>query len=432
MILFVLLPLLSTCSRHDHRPSIILIIIDTLRADHLGCYGYDLRDTSPSIDSLASAGRLWEQCRSQAPWTLPATTSILSGLTERSHGTTMQGGHPSRVHPELPYLPQVMQDAGYNTMGVFNVFLLGTDFGFERGFDTFSCHSDGNGRARSSVEELLSWLHEDASSNPETPFFAVLHLYDPHMPYAPPPPFDTRFLPEGDTCTVYSWFGFCAQGVSADTLDHLVALYDGEIAWVDSQLSRLFSFVRKTGIAERTVIILTADHGEEFLEHNGIGHGHTFYEELIHVPLVVSGPGFESGGRDHSPVCQIDIAPTIYSLAGVEIPEIVEGTSLLEGSICPARPQPSSGVNLTRSEGSVVPLAAVTSGAIKSILVDSGDGLETIAYDLAADPQELDEMAADSASITLLIELWSRPRLFSPALVDLSEVRPQLRDLGYI
>ena len=194
---------------------------------------------------------------------------------------------------KVPYLPEIMSEAGYGTCGIVNVFQLNHDFGFDRGFDQFVFSPDGNGKAAESVDSLIVWL----SDNGDEPFFVLFHLFDPHMPYSPPSPFDTLYAIQGDTVIAHTWIQDGNAPVNPERLDHFLSLYDGEITWVDSQLSRLFAEMRDRGLVENTVIILTADHGEEFLEHGGVGHGHTLYEEMIHVPLIVSGPGFERGVR---------------------------------------------------------------------------------------------------------------------------------------
>ena len=180
----------------DH-PNIILIVIDTLRADHLSCYGY-YRETSPAIDSLAEAGTRWENCQSQAPWTPPSTASIMSGLNVRQHGTGRRANSGDHIlHPEMPVLPVLFQEAGYRTCGIFNVMHMNELRGYSEGYDHYSCVDDGNGRAAEVVDEFLQWVESD---NDDRPFMAVLHFFDVHKPYDPPAPFSQLYLP-GDTIT---------------------------------------------------------------------------------------------------------------------------------------------------------------------------------------------------------------------------------------
>jgi len=428
LILWILFSV--SCIGTREKPNVILIILDTLRADHLGCYGYDTFDTSPTIDSLADAGTLWTNCRAQSPWTLPAITSILSGVTERVHRTTIADGVTFGLDPELPFLPEIMSEAGYSTSGIFNVIFLNSEFGFSRGFDNYLWNPDGNGMAGESVDELLKWLSEDTDSE----FFAVLHLFDIHAPYDPPPPFDTLYTPWTftDTCYTERWVSNGNRPVDPSRRDHIVTHYDAEIQWVDSQLSRLFAELRRSGLAVNTVVIITSDHGEEFLDHAGTGHGYTFYEELIHVPLIIAGPGIEAGVRNTAPVAQIDLVPTVCALAGIEVPEAVEGLDLFGDEITPDRPQPSSGLSHPGSMAEMVPLAAMTTRSNKIVFVESGNSMDAIVFQLIPNPDELVYYPADEASTDLVLEYWSRPSPYSPPVIDMGGIKASLRDLGYI
>ena len=178
-ILFIVLLLSTGCS--EKRPDVILVVIDALRADHLGCYGYE-RNTSPVLDSLAASGIRWSRVQAQAPWTLPGLGSIVSGLAPRSHGAREDFTSSFPLSPDMPTAASILAKAGFYTIGIFNCFWAGPDLGFDKGFDSFSYHENGSRRAGDSVTELIAELE----AGNDGPTFALLHLYDAHAPYDPP------------------------------------------------------------------------------------------------------------------------------------------------------------------------------------------------------------------------------------------------------
>lgn len=223
-----------SCGESRNRSGILLIILDTTRADILGCYGNPVRGVSPCIDSLAAAGTLWEHCQAQAPWTRPSVASILTGLTERRHraGITRNGIHTG-LAPELECIQELLAENGYRTFAVMNNIHISADFGFDGGFDRFVYITAGDsGNAVDCVDSLSAWLAVNGSE----PFFAVLHIMDPHMPYLPPEPYCSFYLPPGDTVTAIQWEPVGNTTSRPDQLEHYRALYNGEITWVDSQL----------------------------------------------------------------------------------------------------------------------------------------------------------------------------------------------------
>ena len=266
--------------------NVILIIIDTLRADHLSCYGYH-RYTSPSIDSLTESGSLWTSFAAQSPWTLPSHASIWTGLSVRSHRTSLitmeqmtdDESKNFALDPALPTLPELMSQGGYRTFGLANVCLLRDIYGFDRGFQQYSVHNAGHGRAEVSVDSLVHWLQ----LNGDDDFFCMLHLYDVHGPYDPPGQYGRLFQadPRSD---VSCWITEDDAVQNPDDLEHLVSRYDGEIAWVDYNL-----------------------------EHGWVDHSHTLYSEVIFVPQILSGPGNPPGTVNSSNVGQFDILPTILA-----------------------------------------------------------------------------------------------------------------------
>lgn len=428
----VLLVLAGSCEGPAGRPSILLIILDTTRADVLGCYGSPVQGVSPCMDSLASAGTLWEHCQAQAPWTRPSVASMLTGLTERKHhaGITVNGFHTG-LPPEIPCVQQILSDEGYRTFAVVNNIHISPDFGFARGFDRFVYIPPGDsGHAAECVDSLSAWLSVNGSS----PFFAVLHIMDPHAPYNPPEPYSTFYLPPGDTVTAMQWEPLGSTTSRPDLLEHYRALYLGEITWVDSQLFRLFSEMRSRGIADRTVVILTSDHGEEFLEHGSIGHGHGLHEEQLLVPLIISGPGFRGGVREQFRASHIDIFPTIAAVAGVEAPEGLLGVDL--GSVSrPDRYTASSGVIFPELVNGLEPLACVCRNGVKTILLrDSTGGLTASSCSLLTGSAGIPEryFAPSERDMEALLEYWSRPGEYRAPEVSIDEVRQQIEGLGYI
>lgn len=421
-VVLALLLLLSGCG--GRKRNVILIIVDTVRADHLGCYGY-LRDTSPHIDSLAAAGTIWSNVYAQSSWTLPATTTILTGLSERSHGVGMNvsAGEVYGMSEQMPTLATILASRGYRTAAFFNVYLMSPQFNFDRGFQSFECHDNGNGRAGVTVDKALAWL-EDVRS--DQPFFLAVHLFDPHDPYAPPAPFDTLYAPEGIAGD--SVWEFTPEGSLArpSQKEHLMNLYDGEIAWTDGQLGRLFAGLREMGLSGSTIVALTADHGEEFLEHGYVGHGRTLYGETVNVPLVLSGPGVPEGKVDSSAASQLDVLPTVLGLLDAGPPDHSEGIDLLAGQATRSRPIPASGVNT----GPPFELASVVWDGRKVLWYPEAD--TCVGYDLTSDPGEQNPVEAYPELQQVVLRYWATPPVFRPVRLESMEVGPALRDLGYI
>jgi choline-sulfatase len=415
--------------------SVILVIIDTLRADHLGYWGYE-RGTTPSLDSLAAAGTAWMETQAQSSWTLPSVASILTGLTPREHGAGYAGGELFGLSSSIRTLQGIMHSKGWRSCGIFNVIFLNEDFGFHRGFDHFDCRgiteNSSARRAGETVDAVIRWL-EDLAENEK--FLVVVHFYDPHIPYDPPSPYDVMFNEEG---------GAGESGYSGLLMDTILAvnrgeaslslqglrmmtdLYDGEIAYTDSQIGRLLHYLRVTGLSERSLVIVTADHGEEFLEHSGLEHGRTLYQEVLHVPLILSGPGVPAGSIRNGPCAQVDILPTVLSYLGLEIPPGRSGIDLLGSGIAGSRDLPSS--NLLWSS----PGASVRRDDLKIIWRVEDCGTEF--YDLSEDPLERYSMDASGSTMLQAVEYyWSTPPLADPPGVSFSDAEDnQLRDLGYI
>jgi len=306
----------------------ILVSIDTLRPDHLGCYGYG-RPTSPHLDALAAEGMLFENATAPSPWTLPSHASLLTGLYP-SHHTLKSHDH---VLPEaVPTLATLLADNGFVTAAVVNSHNLSQRFGLNRGFAHFLYVEERVGRRKPSTaitDQAIAWLREHG----QRPLFLFVHYYDVHSDYRSLPQYEALFTrpytgsAQGSTTHLIA----ARQGrVTPDDHDvaHLIDLYDAGIRQMDDEIDRLWLFLRTSGLMERAVIVVTSDHGEEFLEHGGVLHGRTQFEEVVRVPLIVRGPGVAAGRRVRDRVSLIDIAPTLLARAGVEPPRRSDGIDL--------------------------------------------------------------------------------------------------------
>ncbi|GMU65377.1 MAG: hypothetical protein AMXMBFR36_16510 [Acidobacteriota bacterium] len=328
------------------RPNVIVYLVDTLRADHLGCYGYDA-PTSPAIDQLASDGVLFEHARAQSSWTRPTAAAILTGL----HPLSMQiSGRASRLPDDATTLAEHLAAAGYRTGFVTTNVNTSEQFGFKQGSERFrflpgrSSGVRGKTRAFRVHEEALRILDQTDASKP---FLLYLHTVEPHAPYLPLEPFGSRFVPKldnpklGDRQTL-GWLENGRVEADPETMRQLVGLYDAEIAGNDFAFAELVAALEARGLWENTLVVFVSDHGEEFLEHGKVEHGRTLYEEQLRVPLIFRLPGDAGAGkRVATPVEQIDILPTLLELVGVPVPPQLPGRSLvpaLEGRTIPERP----------------------------------------------------------------------------------------------
>jgi arylsulfatase A-like enzyme len=304
------------------RPNVVLISVDTTRADHLGCYGYG-RPTSPNLDRLAAGGVRFANARSQAPWTLPSHMALFTSLLP-SHCRMDQP--ICALSPDIPTLAEVLHNNGYHTAGLVNDGYMQAFFGNARGYEhwrEFSAQSPA-GRGDHLTDKALDWL----ATAPAEPFFLFLHYYDPHSPYEAPEQFAHLFgatLTSAQTAALVERYqSNPGTPLSRDRLDQLIAAYDAEIAFVDHQLGRLFA-----SLPENTLLVVCSDHGEAFNEHGLMAHGAFLYDEVLRVPLLMSFPGVLPAGRVvNDPAMLIDVAPTILQLCGLPAPAHCEGLDL--------------------------------------------------------------------------------------------------------
>jgi arylsulfatase A-like enzyme len=304
--------------------NVLFITIDTLRADHLSCYGYS-RNTSPNLDQFAKTGVLFRKAYCQMPTTGPSHASIFASKYPRKLGL-LKNGWVLSANPLL--LPEILKKHGYLTGAIVSSFVLDPRFGFNRGFDEYDAHFNNAGssktgeiiweghvvtdgfdqRANLATEKAIRWVDKHL----KTKFFLWVHYFDPHTPYSPPEPYAKSFLNEG-----------------GGPLEKRIARYDGEILFVDEQIGRLLHYLQDAGINSKTLIVIMADHGEGLGQHNWLEHGVYLYEEATHIPLMVSLPGVIPQGIEVDSIVQsIDIAPTILDILKIKQDPQYEGESL--------------------------------------------------------------------------------------------------------
>ncbi len=335
---------------------VILIWADALRWDHLNIYGHS-RETAPFLSRMAGEGALFHDCLTQANWTLPSTSSLLTSLYVTTHGV-MDGSPPG--YDQLPMavttMAEVFHDAGYATMSFSCVWFIGRYFNMHQGFDEShefdSLDRDKpnwNKTAREYVDRLVPWL----KAHREVPFFVFLHVFDPHAPYEPYPPYDTlwadparkkkheisvekakEFIVDPDRKE------FAAMplrkelekaGIDPDDYTSVPKdWYDGSIRGMDTEIGRLMEQLEELGLDEKTLVIFSSDHGEQFFEHGCMGHGNAVYSEENHVPLIIRWPGVVPASVEvFETVKTIDLMPTILELCRLPLPEAMQGQSLI-------------------------------------------------------------------------------------------------------
>ncbi|RMD81125.1 MAG: hypothetical protein D6815_12545 [Candidatus Dadabacteria bacterium] len=429
--------------------NVILISIDSLRADHLGAYGYK-RNTSPAIDRLAREGVLFRHASSTTAWTLPAHMSMLTGRSLLGHGVVSDD---RSLTPDVPTLAESMRAAGYTTGAIVSAPYLEKRFGFDRGFDeyddqTIRFESHGSSYRGVTAPRLqkaaAAWLERHRGER----FFLFLHYWDVHYDYDPGPPYERMFDPDyRGTITGRNFYFNPAINPHMDPRDlqHIIALYDGEIRLVDDHIAKLRATLERLGLASRTAILLTADHGDEFFEHGHKGHHRSLYEEIVRVPMILYVPGRRPTRREvSSEVSLIDVAPTLADLVGAPPLAGAEGRSLVPlafGSE-PERPRLTF-AELYRKKALNVQVS-VRNGPEKLIHHFNRRLVEV--YDTSADPGEHRPLPSDRgfavARMDDLAEWLNRQwkvfagRIRSQGgvreLVMDDEMRDKLRSLGYI
>jgi arylsulfatase A-like enzyme len=319
---------------------VILIWADALRWDHLNVYGYS-RETAPVLSRMAAEGAVFHDCVSQAPWTLPSTSSLLTSLYVTTHGVNFRNG---RLPVTATTMPEVFHDAGYATLSFSSIGFTGRIFNMHQGFDESHeaesldwAKPNSNKTAREYVNRLLGWLE----AHREVPFFVFLHVYDPHAPYEPYPPYDTLWADPARKNEHETYVERVGRRPTLKQLeeagiepDDFISLkkdwYDGSIRAMDTEIGRLFERLEELGLDEKTLVIFMSDHGDEFLDHGKMGHATTVYSEVTHVPLIVKWPGVVPEGAEvFETIRTIDLMPTILELCRLPLPEGMQGQSLV-------------------------------------------------------------------------------------------------------
>ena len=383
-------------------PNVLILVIDALRPDHLGCYGYTL-DTSPAIDGLARRGVLFTDATSLSSYTRAAVPSIFASIHPGAHGVLTQGKNVEILSDEYETLAETLKERGYVTAAFAPNPSLHRVFNFDQGFDLYDDDFQVAGpkaqdveTARKINERTLAWLRDHR----EKSFFAYLHYRDVHAPYGPPPPYDRMFDQPDKRQLTEAEYKSQPPDVRRPhryrDLGSYVEQYDGEIRYTDDHLARFLATLSKEGFLDDTVIFLTADHGESFLEHGSWTHGTGLYEELTRVPLLLVLPKERAKGRRvAAPVQTTDIYPTILELLNVEIPPGLQGKSLLkpiQGQANPRRPVFSEALVSRRLRPwNFGQLVAVRSGGWKLIYNRWSRSGEL--YNLAQDPAETRNLA---------------------------------------
>ena len=350
--------------RGDKDYSVILVTVDTLRADKIGCYGAALAKT-PAMDAFAAAGVRFTNCIAQTPLTLPSHTTIMTGTLPIHHGVRDNGGFV--VPEELETMAEAFRARGYATAAFVAAYVLDGKWNLDQGFDTYHDKFDLSRFEKISlaevqrpanevIDEALGWLEANKSGK----FFAWIHLYDPHSPYEPPEPYRSDFPSHP---------------------------YLGEVAFTDSQLARLQGFIDTAGLRDRLFLVLAADHGESLGEHQEQTHGFFIYQAALHVPLIIVTP-FPAlrGVVSRETVGLVDILPTVCEMSGIDIPAAVQGRSLV-----PSFFRPGAGEDRLAYAETYYPryhygwseLTSVQDGRFKLILAPVPE-----LYDLERDPGE--------------------------------------------
>lgn len=394
-------------------PSLLLVTIDTLRADHVGAYGAG-PDRTPSLDELAARGVVFERVFAPTPLTLPSHASLLTGLYPPSHGVRHNGLY--RLEAEVPRLPEVFREAGYRTGAFVGATVLDGRFGLGGGFGTYDA-SWGAERAsatgfperdaRSVTDAALRWLEED-----DAPFFLWVHYYDPHAAYHPPEPWASRFA--GDP-------------------------YAGEIAFVDAQLGRLLGALAGDGRLASTLVAVTADHGESLGAHGETTHGYTLYDATQHVPWILAGPGIPKGGRVDALASLVDVAPTLLARTGLSGLAGAEGRDLspwIDGGAPPESERVVYAESLaTRLDHGWAPLHAARS--LRHLYVRAP---RPELYDVRSDPRQQHDLLAEDAPAVEPVVAALEDRIDQALREDREAervaldpaVRRELQALGYV
>jgi arylsulfatase A-like enzyme len=395
------------------KPNIILISIDTLRADHLGCYGYE-RKTSPHIDAFAESGLIFRNARSHSNWTAPSHMSMFTGLFPSVHGI-WEYSDPGTLAPEIPTFPEILQANGYATGAYTGGGYVSARYGFDRGFDIYRSEGMFTRNFDRAMRFARKWISTQLKK--QQPYFLFLHTYQVHEPYNPPDAykgFAAEYTPidklnaddRWSKATIENWPRWIADAASdSKFLPTVIGLYDGEIRSVDDGLGRLFEFLKSKNAFENTLIVITSDHGEAFLEHAEFPFGHhSLFDEILRVPLIMHTPsslGLAAATSLTTNVGHVDLAPTMLAVAGIEVPSgTFQGRSLLSDvkAAKATTVKPQDFFAERAADRHPAPSWIVGGDAQKKCSVRNPDTSPVDAYfDLLNDPMEAHDLAPDPA-----------------------------------
>ncbi len=395
--------------------NVLLITIDTLRADRLGCYGSD-KGLTPALDAFAGDATSFSTAYTPVPLTAPSHATILTGRYPISHGLRNNGGEALSTEETL--VSEILHERGFRTAAIVSSLVLSSQFGLDQGFDLYyeegikgTAHGEGlwfdQRPADKTVDRALGWLKAEA----DHPFFLWVHLFDPHDPYDPPPPYKKTYA---------------------------AAPYNGEVAFTDAQVGRLLGAFRAMGLYDDSIIIVVSDHGESLGEHGEIYHAIFLYDATTRVPLIIRVPGGRRGRTITDLASTIDIAPTILEALRIPAPPGMQGVSLLQAAARGARVEARSLLLET-----IFPTTSYGWATVRALVVPSWkliDLPKPELYSMASDPTETKNLhavrSAQAAEMQseyeqLSAELESSARQAPPASID-DETRDRLLSLGYI
>ena len=407
------------------RPNVLLIVVDTLRADHVSSHGYG-RETTPNVDRLAAQGWRFEHAISAAPWTTPSIGAL---FTSRYPSMLGISDVTSAMPRGVPLLAEVLREAGYATGAVVSHSFCSAEWGFARGFESFDASNvlghvgvSSQGVAQRGIE----FLESRAAAEDGRPFFLWLHFFDPHNQYIPhadhPFPNEVGSAGRISPRTSFRRLRKLAQSMTPGEVAEVVRYYDSEIAWTDRHIGRVLSRLDRLGWSEETLVVLTADHGEELNERGHFGHAYSLSDELLRVPLILRIPG-EAPRVIADPVSLVDVTPTILDRLGIAAPDGLAGRSLLGDT---------ADRTVFAETSRQADLRAAVRGDWKLVRdIDTGDEQLYRANETAPSaeaPPELGELSS-------ALDAWMREietSAAAPAEVELSpELAEQLGELGY-
>ena len=439
-------------------PNIIFITIESLRADRVGCYGHE-RPTTPTLDRLADEGAVFEQCIAASNWTMPAQMTMFTGVYPSEHGAI---DYRTRLADGTTTLAAELQQAGYQTAGVTSNPTCSRKFGFGRGFDHYDDFTvmmateldlfEDEARDRPFHHRLTSktvnrmalrWLTKTRVD--DQPFFLHLFYFDPHYAYTPPPRYAAIFCDRDhdgklDGTGIHGLRGEAGQRLTPADKGHIANLQRAEIRYTDEHIGRFLAQLDGLGLRDNTLVLVVGDHGEEFWDHGSVAHGHTLYDELVHVPLIVRWPGrIQPGTRHTQLVRQLDLMPFLLDAAGVGIPKQCRGRSLMPLLTGEGAWQPLPAFCEGRADRHV---NAVRTGGMKIIRYVDTPKRAPLFFDLRQDPREQHDLAGTPAAerfkrLQKTFEAWEahmrraqqqnrREAQIDPAL------RKRLKALGYM